>query len=84
MPMNTVEIAKNIDKVRIRKIKAFAKYINIEDVESKGRMELIEEIKNNHRYKSLVNRNTNNKTRNRSKKKQRRGSCLRNGEFRKT
>lgn len=45
MPMNTVEIAKNIDKVRIRKIKSFAKYINTEDVESKGRMELIEEIK---------------------------------------
>ena len=45
MPMNTVEIAKNIDKVRIIKIKSFAKYINIEGVESKGRMELIEEIK---------------------------------------
>jgi len=54
MPMNTVEIANNIEKVRIRKIKAFARLINIEDVESKGRMELIEEIKNHPEYKRLT------------------------------
>lgn len=52
--MNLREIAKNINKVRMPKLKRLARYSRIDVLENKSRKEIIDEIKSSNMYKKLM------------------------------
>lgn len=52
--MNIKEVANKINKVRLKKVKALAKFIGVN--KNQKRKELIKEIKNDYRYKIIINK----------------------------
>jgi predicted RNA-binding Zn-ribbon protein involved in translation (DUF1610 family) len=52
--MTLQEIAKNINKVRMSKVKRLARYLRIDVLDGKSRKEIIEEMKNKNMYKKLI------------------------------
>lgn len=52
--MTLQEIAKNINKVRMPKVKRLARYLRIDVLDGKSRKEIIEEMKNKKMYKKLI------------------------------
>jgi len=54
--MTLQEIAKNINKVRMAKVKRLARYLRIDVLENKNRKEIIDEIRSKKMYKKLIDR----------------------------
>lgn len=54
--MTLQEIAKNINKVRMAKVKRLARYLRIDVLENKKRKEIIDEIREKKMYEKLIGR----------------------------
>lgn len=52
--MNLQEIANNIDKVRMSKVKRIARYLRVSIVDDKSREEVVREIKSKKMYKKMI------------------------------